>query len=125
MYAIVEIAGKQYRVQKDDLLYIPKREEDEKKKLTFDRVLLVSDGKKVNVGTPTVEGATVKATVVQHVKADKVLVFKKKRRKRYRVKRGHRQRYTQIRVDSVTVKKATKATSTAKKKTKEPAEIAG
>ena len=112
MYAIVEIAGKQYKVQKDDLLYIPKREEDEKKKLTFDRVLLVSDGKKVKVGTPTVEGATVKATVLQHVKADKVLVFKKKRRKRYKVKRGHRQAYTQIHVNSVSVKRATKVKST-------------
>ena len=112
MYAIVEIAGKQYKVQKDDLLYIPKREENEKKKLTFDRVLLVSDGKKVKVGTPTVEGATVKATVLQHVKADKVLVFKKKRRKRYKVKRGHRQAYTQIQVNSVSVKRATKVKST-------------
>ncbi len=142
MYAIVEIAGKQYKVQKDDLLYIPKREEDEKKKLTFDRVLLVSDGKKVKVGTPTVDGATVKATVLQHVKADKVLVFKKKRRKRYKVKRGHRQPYTQIQVNSVSVKRATKvksteteakitqakstetkAKSTAAKKTKETADV--
>ena len=119
MYAIVEIAGKQYKVQKDDLLYIPRQQEEEKKKLTFDRVLLVSDGKKVSVGTPVVDGATVKATVVQHVKADKVLVFKKKRRKRYRVKRGHRQPYTQIQVNSVSVKKTSKAKSAPKTEEKE------
>ena len=119
MYAIVEIAGKQYKVQKDDLLYIPRQQEEEKKKLTFDRVLLVSDGKTVSVGTPVVDGATVKATVVQHVKADKVLVFKKKRRKRYRVKRGHRQPYKQIQVNSVSVKKASKAKSATKTEEKE------
>jgi len=114
MYAIVEIGGKQYKVQKDDLLYIPLIKEEEKKKLTFDRVLLVSNGKDIKVGTPTVAGATVKATVLAHVKADKVLVFKKKRRKRYRVKRGHRQPYTQIQVNSVTVKSPSKRKSSTK-----------
>lgn len=124
MYAIVEIAGKQYKVRKDDLLYVPRMKEDEKKKLTFDRVLLIADGKKVSVGTPVVDGATVKATVMQHVKADKVLVFKKKRRKRYKVKKGHRQPYTQIQVNSVTVKKASKAKSAPKTEKKETAEAA-
>lgn len=114
MYAIVEIGGKQYQVSKDDTLYIPRQKAEANDKLTFDKVLLVNDGKSVTVGTPTVEGATVKATVLDQVKADKVLVFKKKRRKRYKVKNGHRQPYTQIKIDSVGKAKAKKAA--AKKK---------
>jgi len=105
MYAIVEIAGKQYKVSKDDTLYIPKQQAEPKAKITFDSVLLLNDGKAVKVGTPTVKGATVKATVIEHVKADKVLVFKKKRRKRYKVMNGHRQPYTQIKIDAVSVAK--------------------
>ena len=105
MYAIVEIAGKQYKVSKDDTLYVPKQQADVKTKITFDTVLLLSDGKAIKVGTPTVKGATVKATVIDHVKADKVLVFKKKRRKRYKVMNGHRQPYTQIKIDAVSVAK--------------------
>ena len=111
MYAIVEIAGKQYRVAKDDKLYIPKQTAEEKAKLTFDRVLLVADGDVITVGTPTVEGALVKATVVEHVLGDKVLVFKKKRRKGYRVKRGHRQPYTRVQVESVGISSSKKKKS--------------
>ena len=103
MYAIVEIAGKQYKVKENDYLYVPRQRAEENDKLSFEHVLLVSDGKKVHVGTPTVGGAKVDATVVAHVKADKVLVFKKKRRKRYRVTRGHRQPYTRIKIDAVAV----------------------
>jgi large subunit ribosomal protein L21 len=103
MYAIVEIAGKQYKVRKNDKLYVPRRQADVDATLTFDRVLLVSNGEEVHVGTPTVEGATVEAKVLDHVKADKVLVFKKKRRKRFKVKRGHRQPYTQIEINAVSV----------------------
>jgi len=103
MYAIVEIAGKQYKVRKNDKLYVPRRPEEVDATLTFDRVLLVSNGEEVHVGTPTVEGATVEARVLDHVKADKVLVFKKKRRKRFKVKRGHRQPYTQIEINDVSV----------------------
>ncbi|NQV72326.1 50S ribosomal protein L21 [bacterium] len=110
MYAIVEIAGKQYKVSKDDTLYIPRQEAAAKDKVTFDRVLLVADGDKITVGTPTVTGASIEATIVEHVKADKVLVFKKKRRKHYKVKNGHRQPYTQIKIEAVSEakKKATK-----------------
>ena len=103
MYAIVEIAGKQYKVSENDYLYVPRQQAEENDKLSFENVLLVSDGKKVQVGTPTVGGAKVDATVVAHVKADKVLVFKKKRRKRYRVTRGHRQPFTRIKIDAVSV----------------------
>jgi large subunit ribosomal protein L21 len=103
MYAIVEIKGKQFKVQEDDKLYIPHLSDAEADDtVTFDRVLLVGNDDDIHVGTPTVDGATITATVLDHVKADKVLVFKKKRRKRYKVKRGHRQRYTQIQVDSLT-----------------------
>ena len=110
MYAIVEIAWKQYKVSKDDTLYIPKQEAAAADKVTFDRVLLVANGDKITVGTPTVDGASVEATIVEHVKADKVLVFKKKRRKHYKVKNGHRQPYTQIKIEAVSEakKKATK-----------------
>lgn len=101
MYAIVEIAGKQYKVSKDDTLYIPRQQAETDSKLSFDNVLLLSNGTSVTVGKPTVEGASVQATVLDHVKADKVLVFKKKRRKRYKVKRGHRQPYTQVKVTAV------------------------
>ncbi|GIV61737.1 MAG: 50S ribosomal protein L21 [Rhodothermaceae bacterium] len=103
MYAIVEIAGKQFKVRENDKLYVPRQQADVDTTLTFDRVLLVSNGDQIQVGTPVVEGATVEARVLDHVKADKVLVFKKKRRKRYKVKRGHRQPYTQIEIRSVSL----------------------
>ena len=103
MYAIVEISGKQYKVQENDRLYVPRQQAAPEETLTFDRVLLVSNDDDVHVGTPTVEGASVTATVLGHVKADKVLVFKKKRRKRFKVKNGHRQPYTQIEVNTLSV----------------------
>jgi len=102
MYAIVEIKGKQYKVREHETLYVPffnDAEADDT--LTFDRVLLLANGDTIEVGTPVVEGAAVTAKVLGHVKGDKVLVFKKKRRKRYKVKRGHRQRYTQIQVEAL------------------------
>ena len=101
MYAIVEISGKQFRVQEKDRLFIPRQDAEVNKTVSFDRVLLLADGDKVQVGTPTLKGAAVKAKVIDQVKADKVFVFKKKRRKRYKVKRGHRQPYTQIEVASI------------------------
>ena len=103
MYAIVDIAGKQYKVREDDKLYVPRREADAGDELTFDRVLLVADGDDIRVGTPTVPGASVTATVLREVKADKILVFKKIRRKRFKVKRGHRQRYTHIQIGSLSL----------------------
>lgn len=102
MYAIVEIKGKQFKVHEDDKLYIPHLADAEPDdEVTFDRVLLVANDEDIHVGTPTVEGASISAKVLDHVKADKVLVFKKKRRKRFKVKRGHRQQYTQIQVDTL------------------------
>jgi large subunit ribosomal protein L21 len=103
MYAIVDVKDKQFKVREDDTLYVPYHSDaNADQELTLDRVLLVSDGEgDVTVGTPTVEDASVTARVLEHVKGDKVIVFKKKRRKRYRVKRGHRQQYTQIQIESL------------------------
>jgi large subunit ribosomal protein L21 len=105
MYAIVDVKDKQFKVREDDTLYVPYHSDaDEDQELTLDRVLLVSDGDgDVTLGTPTVKDASVSARVLEHVKGDKVIVFKKKRRKRYRVKRGHRQQYTQIKIESLNV----------------------
>ena len=100
MYAIVEIAGKQYKVQENDTLYVSRLAAEPDDTVTFDRVLLMA-GDDYHVGTPTVGGATVTAKVVGHVKGDKVIVFKKKRRKRYKVKNGHRQPYTQVEIQSL------------------------
>ena len=114
MYAIVDVKDKQFKVREDDTLYVPYHSEaDVDETLTIDRVLLVSneDGD-VTVGTPTVEDVSVTARVVDHVKGDKVIVFKKKRRKRYRVKRGHRQQYTQIQIESLGVNGAAPETTT-------------
>ena len=124
MYAIVEIAGKQFRVSEKDVLYVPRLQAEEKKSVTFDRVLLVSNDEDVRIGGPLVNGATVSATVLQHVKGDKVLVFKKRRRKRFKVMRGHRQQYTQVQIDGVSLggeKKSKKAASKEKVKEQEVA----
>lgn len=101
MYAIVDIAGKQYKVEGNKKVYVPLLQNEVGSKVTFDQVLLVSNNDKITVGTPTVNKASVEATVVAHVKADKVTIFKYKRRKGYRRKQGHRQQYTQILVDSI------------------------
>jgi len=114
MYAIVDIASKQYRVEKGQYLYIPYHEQAEPEQtLTFERVLLVVDGNEVYLGRPVVTGARLQTRVLQHVKADKVLVFKKKRRKRYRVKRGHRQLYTKVLVEALELPQAAQPLSAA------------
>ncbi|MCH8496760.1 MAG: 50S ribosomal protein L21 [Balneolales bacterium] len=102
MYAIVEIGGHQYKVSKDQVLFVDKQNVDDDK-LSLERVLLVSDDKGIKVGTPVVEGAKVEATILETVKADKLIVFKKKRRKGYQKKTGHRQKLSQIRIDNITV----------------------
>ncbi len=101
MYAVVEVAGKQYRVSKDDKLYIPKMSANEGEEVTFDKVLLSGSGADVSIGTPLVEGASVTAEVLAHVKADKVLVLRKKRRKGFRTLNGHRQQYTRVQIKSL------------------------
>jgi large subunit ribosomal protein L21 len=101
MYAIVEIAGQQFKVEKDRKLYVHRLDAEEGSNVDFDRVLLVDNDGKVAVGTPNVKGAKVTAKVLSHLKGDKVQVFKKKRRKGYRVRNGHRQYLTQIQIESI------------------------
>ena len=101
MYAIVEIAGKQFKVTKERYIYVPKMEQAVGASVSFDKVLLVQDEKAIQVGTPTIDSAKVIGKVMQHVKDDKVIVFKKKRRKGYKKKQGHRQGYTQVLVENI------------------------
>lgn len=100
MYAVVEIGGHQYKVTKDQVLFVDKQNVGDNK-LSIDRVFLVANDKDIKVGTPVVKGAKVEATVLDTVKADKLIVFKKKRRKGYQKKTGHRQKLSQIRIDNI------------------------
>jgi len=100
MYAIVEIAGQQFKVAKDDKVYVNRLSNNEGESVDFENVLLVAD-KDVKVGTPTVKGAKVTAKVLSHLKGDKVIVFKKRRRKGYKVKNGFRAALTQIQIENI------------------------
>ena len=123
MYAIVEIAGHQFKVEKDQRVFVNRLQTEEGKKVSFDNVLLVGDGDNITVGAPAIDGAQVGAKVLKHLKGDKVIVFKKKRRKGYRKKNGHRQSLSEIVIESIVAsgakpaKKAEKA-APVKKETK-------
>lgn len=104
MFAIVEIAGKQYKVTPKCQIFTDRLSGEIGSEIEIEKVLLVADGDKVHVGSPTVKGASIKASIEAAVRGDKVTVFKKKRRKGYRVRRGHRQPYTALRIDEITVK---------------------
>jgi large subunit ribosomal protein L21 len=108
MYAIVEIAGQQFKVAKDQKVYVHRLQDEEGSKVTFDNVLLLEDGKDITIGAPAIDGAAVEAKVVKHLKGDKVIVFKKKRRKGYKKKNGHRQYLTEIIIESIVASGATK-----------------
>ncbi|WKK66544.1 50S ribosomal protein L21 [Lutimonas zeaxanthinifaciens] len=141
MYAIVEIAGQQFKVAKDQKVFVHRLEEKEGSKVSFDKVLLMNDGK-VTIGAPVIKDAVVTAKVLKHLKGDKVIVFKKKRRKGFKKKNGHRQFLSEIQIDGISVKapakkaaakkdeaKAEKAPAAkkeapAKKETKAPAKAA-
>ena len=101
MYAIVEIAGQQFKVAKDQKLFVHRLTDKQGTKVSFDKVYLLDDGKKVTLGAPAITGASVEAKVVSHLKGDKVIVFKKKRRKGYRVKNGHRQALTELLIENI------------------------
>ena len=101
MYAIVEISGKQFKVEKKQKLYVNRLDTAEGKKVSFENVLMVNDGSKLSIGSPKVSGAQVDAKVLKHLKSDKVVVFKKKRRKGYKVKNGHRQAITEIEISDI------------------------
>mmetsp|Transcript_22480 Transcript_22480/g.26381 ORF Transcript_22480/g.26381 Transcript_22480/m.26381 type:complete len:171 (+) Transcript_22480:14-526(+) len=118
MYAIVEIAGQQFKVEKDQKVFVHRLKEDEGKKVTFDNVLLLDKGGDVTIGAPAIDGAFVEAKVLKHLKGDKVIVFKKKRRKGYRVKNGHRQSFSEIQIEGINAtggKKAAKKEAAPKK----------
>lgn len=101
MYAIVEIAGQQFKVQKDQKVYVHRLQAEEGAKVEFDRVLLVDNNGKVNIGAPAIEGAKVTAQVLSHLKGDTVIVFRKKRRKGYKKRNGHRQYLTSIQIKDI------------------------
>ncbi|HET6244175.1 MAG: 50S ribosomal protein L21 [Bacteroidetes bacterium] len=101
MYAIVDIAGQQFKVEKDNKIYVNRLPGDEGSKVEFDNVLLVENDGKVIVGVPAVKGGKVTATIVSHLKGDKVIVFKKKRRKGYQKSNGHRQYLSQIQIEGI------------------------
>ncbi len=103
MYAVIRTGGKQYKVQEEQVLTVEKLDGDEGSQIEFDDVLMYSDGETVTLGSPKVENASVKAVIVEQGKGKKQLVFKYKRRKGYRKMKGHRQFYTQIKIDSITV----------------------
>jgi large subunit ribosomal protein L21 len=103
MYAIVEIAGQQFKIEKDRKVYVQRLQAEEGTQVKFDSVLLVENDGNVKVGTPTVFGASVTATVLKHLKGDKVLVFKKRRRKGFQKLNGHRQYLTSIKIDDITL----------------------
>jgi large subunit ribosomal protein L21 len=108
MYAIVEIAGQQFKVSKDQKVYVHRLASEEGTKVSFDKVLLLDENGTVTLGAPAVEGASVEAKVLQHLKGDKVIVFKKKRRKGYKKKNGHRQSFTQILIEGILASGSTK-----------------
>jgi large subunit ribosomal protein L21 len=101
MYAIVDIAGQQFKVQKDQKIFVHRLEAEEGTEMNFDKILLVDNDGKITIGSPTVENAKVTAKVLDHVKGDKVIIFKKKRRKGYKLKNGHRQQFTQIQIAEI------------------------
>ena len=101
MYAIVSSGGKQYKVQKGEILRVEKISGDIGAQVSFDKVLMFSDGENVNIGQPVLENVSVNGHIVEQDKAKKIIVFKYKRRKRYRRKQGHRQQYTAVKIDSI------------------------
>ncbi len=124
MYAIVEIAGQQFKVAKDQKVYVHRLQEDEGKKVSFHNVLLLEDGKNITIGAPAIDGAAVEAKVVKHLKGDKVIVFKKKRRKGFRKKNGHRQYLTELVIESIVAKGAKKTVAKAETKKEAPVKAA-
>ena len=114
MYAIVEIAGQQFKVVQDQKLFVHRLAEKEGAKVSFEKVYLLDDEKKVTLGTPAITGASVEAKVVSHLKGEKVIVFKKKRRKGYRVKNGHRQALTELVIEKIKVSVSKPKTASAK-----------
>jgi large subunit ribosomal protein L21 len=109
MYAIVEIAGQQFKVEQNDEIFVHRLEGDPGTKIEFDQVLLLDNDGKISVGKPLVEGTSISGQIVDHVRGDKVVIFKKKRRKGYEKESGHRQDFSKVLIENISVKGATKA----------------
>ncbi|MCG2460207.1 50S ribosomal protein L21 [Flavobacteriaceae bacterium F89] len=120
MYAIVEMAGQQFKVAKDQKVYVHRLQDEEGSKVSFDNVLLLEDGDKITIGAPAIDGAAVEAKVVKHLKGDKVIVFKKKRRKGYKKKNGHRQYLTELVIENIVASGAKKTGKKAEPKKTAP-----
>ncbi|RXG33210.1 50S ribosomal protein L21 [Leeuwenhoekiella marinoflava] len=120
MYAIVEIAGQQFKVAKDQKVFVNRLAGEEGDDVSFDKVLLTGDGDNITLGAPAIEGALVGAKISRHLKGDKVIVFKKKRRKGYKKKNGHRQSLTEIVIGDISLKGGKKAAPKAEKKEEAP-----
>jgi large subunit ribosomal protein L21 len=120
MYAIVDIAGQQFKVEKDQEIFVHRLSEDEGKGVEFDNVLLLDNDGKISVGTPKVDGAVVKAKVLEHMRADKVIVFHKKRRKGYQKENGHRQDMSKILIEGILTNAKKKAEPKKEEKKAEP-----
>ena len=101
MFAVVDIAGQQFKVQEKEKHYVPRLADEVDAEVSFDSVVLLTDGKTTKVGSPVIEGAKVEAKILEHLKDDKVLVFKKKRRKSYKKKNGHRQLLTKVEITKI------------------------
>jgi large subunit ribosomal protein L21 len=111
MYAIVEIAGQQFKVEEGKKIFVHRLDVEEGKKIDFDQVLLIDDDGKITIGEPVIKDAVVEGKVLENVRGDKVIVFKKKRKKGYRVKNGHRQNFTQVEIISINEKASPKKAS--------------
>jgi len=120
MYAIVEIAGQQFKVAKDQKVFVHRLNGEEGSSLNFDNVLLIDNDGKVEIGAPAIDGAQVSAKILRHLKGDKVIVFKKKRRKGYKKKNGHRQQLSEIQIESILASGAKKKAKKAEPKKAEP-----
>ena len=118
MYAIVEIAGQQFKVEEGKKIFVHRLEVEEGKQIEFDQVLLIEDEGKITIGEPTIKDAIVEGKILDHMRGDKVIVFKKKRKKGYRVKNGHRQNFTQVEIVSINGKVSPKKTTPKKEEVK-------
>lgn len=120
MYAIVEIAGQQFKVQKDQQIFVHRLEGKEGDKVVFNQVLLIDNDGKIAVGAPAIADAAVTGKIIEHQRGDKVIVFKKKRRKGYKTRNGHRQDFTKIQIEAIAEKGAPKASKKAEPKAEKP-----
>jgi large subunit ribosomal protein L21 len=120
MYAIVEIAGQQFKVEKNDEIFVHRMDVEPGTKVEFQKVLLVDNNGKISIGMPHVEDSTISGKVLEHARGDKVIVFKKKRRKGFQKETGHRQDFSKILIESITLKGATKEKKAKAETTEEP-----